>query len=310
MNVLLVTEWDKDVFKCGEVVRELRERGFRARIMHDAKPAAKHRLWSLGLPTKVISMFPLKHFLPEWADIWQQMNYTKIEEYQVLERAGIPIPKWVPIYPDEKPDLSDLEDYVVVKPAWSGRGACISVMKKDKVVYHPIRTDAMYGDLSPALIAQEYIHTGAWPTCYRVGTIFGEPYYTLRSTASGSRAPFIGSMFDANFFSGKSIVATARGCVRDDEVPRDVIELAKQAHEAFPDIPILGVDLVRDIRTNQLYVLEVNACGRTYQLDDEYIERNRKEFGIDIIGQFGGIKAVVRGIMNKIKSEELEGASV
>ena len=230
---------------------------------------------------------------------WQQKNYDKIQEYRILEAAGVSIPKWVPVYEGSKPDLSGLSEYVVVKPSWGGRGAYVRVMRRDKVRYRPIWTDAMKAT-SPALIAQEYIHTGAWPVSYRVGTVFCEPTYMFRSTRNGSSAPFVGDKFDANFFSGRSIVATAQGGMRDGAVPDDVIDLARKAHRAFPDVPMLGVDVIRDVSSGKLYVTEVNACGRTFQLADEPSQRTLQDFGVDFHKQFGGVKAVARGICGRL----------
>lgn len=305
MNVLLVTDWDQDVFKFSEVAQELRSLGVRASIAHDVEPKIKHRLWTLGKETKIVSMLPLKKFLPSWAEIWQQKNYDKIQEYQLLEQAGIPVPKWAPVYENKTPDLSGFNEYVVVKPALGGRGAFVRIMRRDRVVYIPFATEAMGGVISPALIAQEYIHTGAWPISYRVGTVFGEPIYMFRSMANANRLPFYGSSFDANFFTGRSIVATAKGCSRDQEVPEDIINLARQAHlKAFPNIPLLGFDIVRDIWTHKIFVLEVNACGRTYQLANEDSERNLMEFGLDLNKQFGGMKAVARGIYQRLRLKD------
>ena len=299
MNVLLVTDWNEDLFRFSEVVKELQQLGVRARIAHDVTPSLKHRLWTLGIPTKVVSMAPLVRFMPSWGEVWQQKDLDKIQEYRTLERAGIPVPKWAPVYEGQDPDLSGFDPYVVVKPAWGGRGAFVRIMRREKVSYRPLKTEAM-GTISHALIAQEYIHTGAWPISYRVGTVFGEPIYTFRSTAKNSQLPFIGSQFDANFFSGRSIVATAQGCGRDEEVPEEVIELARKAHRAFPDIPLLGVDILRDLRSSKLYVTEVNACGRTYQLSEEPSERSLSVFGINLHKQFGGVKAVAKGIHQRL----------
>ena len=309
INILLVTDWARDDFKFSEVARELRRLGVRARIAHDVRPTIKHRLWSLGIETKVISMFPLKSFLPEWAEIWQQKNYTKIEEYRALEKAGIPVPKWVPVYRGQNPDLSGFSEYVVVKPALGWRGAFVRILRRAKVSYRPIATDVMDGVVSPALIAQEYIHTGAWPISYRVATVFGEPIFMFRSMANANRLPFIGSTFDADFFTGRSIVATAQGCLRDEEVPEDVIDLARQAHrQAFPDIPLLGFDIVRDCKSNQLFVLEVNAFGRTYLLSEYDSKRHLEEFGFDLHKQFGGVKAAARGIYRRLfwKNQDIQ----
>ena len=300
MNVLLVTDWAQDRFKFAEVARELRSLGVRARIAHDVEPRLKHRLWTLGKETKIISFMPLSKFLPSWAEIWQQQNYDKVQEYEILGRAGISVPKWVAVYEGQEPDLSDFSEHVVVKPSLGWRGAFVRIMRRSKVRYRPIVTEVMGNKVSPALIAQEYIHTGAWPISYRVTTVFGEPIFMFRSIADSSRLPFYGSTFDANFFVGRSIVATAMGCSRDAEVPEDVIHLARKAHQAFPDIPLLGFDIVRDWKTHQLYVLEVNAFGRTYLLSEEDSKRHLDEFGFDLYKQFGGLKAVTRGIYRRL----------
>ncbi len=301
INVLLVTDWNEDEFKFSEVVRELQNLGIRARIAHDVEPRAKHQLWSLGMSTKVVSMFPLKRFIPGWAEIWQQKNYDKIQEYRILEQAGVPVSKWIPVFEGQTPDLSGLSEYVVVKPSLGWKGAFVRIMRREKVSYRPIATEVMPGVVSPELVAQEYVHTGAWPISYRVATVFGEPIFMFRSTAEGTRLPFIGSTFDANFFAGRSIVSTAKGCTRDANVPEEVVNLARQAHsKAFPDIPLLGFDIVRDIRTNRLFVLEVNAFGRTYQLADKESQNNLDSFGFDLHQQFGGIKAVARGIYRRL----------
>jgi hypothetical protein len=41
----------------------------------------------------------------------------------------------------------------------------------------------------------------------------------------------------------------------------EVLRLAERAHACFPDVPLLGVDIVREVASGRLYVLEVNAIG-------------------------------------------------
>ena len=93
-----------------------------------------------------------------------------------------------------------------------------------------------------------------------------------------------------------TIVASSKGCTMDEEVPQEVVELARRAHTAFPTVPVLGSDIVRDCRTGQLYVLEVNAVGSAFHLDSIRARQFKEQFGIDLSLQFGGVKAVARGI--------------
>ncbi len=43
----------------------------------------------------------------------------------------------------------------------------------------------------------------------------------------------------------------------------DVIDLARRIHRRIDYAPVLGVDIVRDVRTRELYVLELNSNGWT-----------------------------------------------
>lgn len=157
-----------------------------------------------------------------------------------------------------------------------------------------------FGWLSDVLIAQEYIHTGPWPTSYRIGTVFGEPVYAWRCVADRLRKPFDGTERNSTFFEGRTIVSSSKGCTFDLEVPEDVLELARLTHEAFPTVPVLGTDIIRDFETGQLYVVEVNAMGDTFHLTSDTGRKIAREFNLDLLGQFGGACAIARGIYHRL----------
>ena len=85
------------------------------------------------------------------------------------------------------------------------------------------------------------------------------------------------------------------------DVPEDVLALARRAHEAFPTVPVLGVDIVRDAATGALSVLEVNVTGGCFHLTSIAVGRIQREHGIDTRRQFGGAAAVARGIHQRIQ---------
>ncbi len=95
-----------------------------------ARARLSPRLWTLGFPTTVISMRPLWHFVPTWATVWQQVAYDKIQECELLERAGVLVPAWRPLYKDREADLSGLGEYVVVKDR---SGVCAHWTMADKL---------------------------------------------------------------------------------------------------------------------------------------------------------------------------------
>ena len=302
MNVLLVTREDENQWEIfPQVAEELRRIGVRCRLVHEVTPQPKHRLWTLGLPTVIVSFLPLREFIPSWGTLWQQEWLGKIKECELLDQAGIPVPKWRAVYPDKEPDLSRFSDFVVVKPNRGAYGAHVRVMRRGKVRWEPLPVK----DKPPSetLIAQEYVHTGPWPISYRVGTVFGEPIYAWRVLSDRSREPFDTSKKGSEFFAGKVIVASSKGCTFDVDVPEDVIELARQAHRAFPTIPLLGIDIVREASSGKLFVLEVNSNGWTFHLTSETGRSIQRESGFDLFTQFGGGKTIARGLHRRLAGD-------
>ena len=315
-NVLLVLHTDENQHRIlPEVAKELRKLGVRSRVVWDVEPHLKHRLWTLGQRTAIVSMVPLRKFIPSWATIWQQTLHDKIQECSIFQRAGIPTPKFKPLYKNMQPDLSEFGEYVVVKPARGGCGAFVRVMRQSRVRWEPITVERTKSGINEAFIVQEYIHTGPWPASYRVGTVFGEPIYALYIEASRAREPFNEDVqLSSEFFKGKTIVASSKGCTMNGNVPEDVLEFARHIHTLFPTIPLLGIDIVREYKTGKLYAIEVNSGGWTFHLANDKKDRIGNEFGLDLCAQFGGAQAIARGILRRLlrenKKENIEQSEV
>lgn len=92
-------------------------------------------------------------------------------------------------------------------------------------------------------------------------------------------------------------------------MPEDIIDFASRAHTAFPNVPCLGVDVIREESTGKLYALEVHASGGTFHLTS-WLRDHLREGGIDLRAQFGGATAVARGIHRRLidHSERLPSA--
>ena len=275
-------------------------------MVYDLKPRLKHFLWAIGQPTRVVSMYQLRAFRPHWATVWTQRKLTKSQEYQVLDEYGITIPKWTTLTRDKMPDLSGFSDFVVTKPDWGCCGALIRVRKQSRLKWEKPVVEKAGESISDDWIVQEYIHTDRWPTSYRVGTVFGEPIYAWHHVGNKSVQPFERKPEKASDFAGRTIVASARGCTYDLEIPEDILELARNTHAAFPTVPLLGVDIVRDCDTKKLYVLDINTSGNTFHLTSDTGKDIMGQFGLDLLGQFGGAKAIARGIAKRVEKEATE----
>ncbi len=307
MNLLIVNHSvENQHLLLPDVVNELRklDRTIRCRLVNDGRPRLKHRLWALGMSTVVVSMRPAVHwkpqrFAPHWATVWEQGPLDKVQEMELLERAGIKVPKWTVLRKGAKPDLSGFGDFVVVKPVLGQRGALVRVMRSGRVRWKPLEVNGR--GISESLIVQEYVHTGPWPTSYRVGTVFGEPIYALQFVADRNRKPFDREPVSSQEFAGRNIVAASRGSKVTEIEAGDVIQFAREVHRALPTIPLLGIDMVRHHSTGEIYVLEPHCSGGTFHLTSHRYGRLLNESGLDLRTQFGGAAAVARGIYKRLQ---------
>jgi glutathione synthase/RimK-type ligase-like ATP-grasp enzyme len=208
---------------------------------------------------------------------------SKSEEYRALEKAGIAVPRWVVLKEGETPDLSGFADYVVRKPEYGGLGAEVVIVRKTRVRWKAI-TMTKTGTTSNPLI-QEFIYTGPRPISYRVNTLFGKVLYSVRHEASADR-PELPGIHDFHRQPGLSIVASARGSQAQLCHDRDIIQLGESAHAAFPEIPLLGFDVVREVSSGKLYVLEANAIGYIWSFTSHQVAN----YGFSFEAQFDGVR--------------------
>jgi hypothetical protein len=87
------------------------------------------------------------------------------------------------------------------------------------------------------------------------------------------------------------------------DTPEDVLHFAREAAGAFPTIPLIAVDVIRDVFTGSLFALEVNTSGWSFCISSDTRHRILREFGFDLMTQFGGARAIARGIHRHITAE-------
>lgn len=88
---------------------------------------------------------------------------------------------------------------------------------------------------------------------------------------------------------GVSIVASGKGCEFTLNYDEEVIRLGEAAHSAFPDIPLLGADIVREVPSGKLYILEVNAIGYIWHFSSSMGISFQNQFNFNLESQFDGL---------------------
>jgi hypothetical protein len=252
-------------------------------------------------PTLLFAIGPLQHFELLRGCVRAGRALPKSQECAALERAGLPVPRWALLTADQMPDLSDFGPYVVVKPDDSGRGADVKVYRRGRVRWKP-RATGIGSRRNVDRIVQEFIYTGPWPTSYRVVTLFGTPLVAYRIDADRSR-PGLPSRYGFGDLGSAqpTIVSNSRGCRIVLDTDPEVIRLAKSAHAALPELPLLGVDILREADTGALYVLELNTIGWTWHFSTPDAKRVARETGGDPYAQMNGLERAARVLVKKAR---------
>lgn len=257
------------------------------------------RLWLR--PTLTFSPVCLRQFRALRGPVFQGNPLSKSQELQRLQEHGIPVPRWAVLTETETPDLSAFGKYVVSKPDRGGRGAEVKIRRKGRLRWSPPENSG--GDRCQDLLVQEFIYTGPWPVSYRVATLFGKAIWSWRVEASHERRALRGPdvFADGATGGGMSIVSTGQGCRFELNCEPDVIALAEQAHGAFAEIPLLGVDIIREQPSGKLYVIETNSCGRTWHFSGTKGRAIQRQFGFDLEAQFDGLRKAAHILIDQTR---------
>ncbi|MEP9385922.1 hypothetical protein [Mesorhizobium sp. KR9-304] len=215
----------------------------------------------------------------------------KSGEYRRLAGAGVPVPRWAVIAPDTALDPDDWGPYVVEKPNYGALGAHVRIKRTGRVKYKPPEQldNAHYGRRGGMLV-QEFIYTGEWPQSFRVTTLLGTVILCYHQTTVGRGNPLSGR-WNHGKDAGPSIVSNTKEMKVTLTQDRDIISLCEDAHRsAFPDIPLLGFDVIRDADSGKLYILECHAHGPTWPFSSDTARSIQEKNGIDFVSQFNALK--------------------
>lgn len=258
-----------------------------------------------GAPTLIVSPMPIKKFLPERGRVLQGFDFRKSEQYERLTAKGVPVPDWLLVEPGVSLDPEDWGAYVVIKPDLSRKGAEVKIKRTGRVCYKPPQA---YGGEHPAhhapLLAQSFVYTGRWPSNYRVVTLFGRALMSWHCEAEHSFRPLESryAFRGGADGGGITIVSNKMGSRYSLSAERDVITLAERAHAAFAEQPLLGTDIVRDVETGELCVLETNPRGDAWLMSSDTGNSIQADNQIDFASQFDALGLAANVLIDKTRA--------
>ncbi len=271
-------------------------------IVENGTRASVTRKKAAGRPTLVFSPTAIRDFVPLRGRIAAGRFRPKMEEIRRLTAAGVRTPQAVLVEPGTRLDPDTWGPFTVLKPVAGQAGNGVRLVRTRDVRWVDPRSwpadDPRHGY---DILAQRFIDTGTQARSYRVMLVFGRPVYCSCSTLLAQRVPLDP---DGDQPLDRPIAANSDGARRIEQCyDEDIIAYAREARRAFPDVPVLGVDLIREAATGTIYLLEVNPSGYTWHISSDYSAHLRREYGIDYMTQFGAIDIIADALIDATRRE-------
>jgi ATP-grasp domain len=304
-NLLIVhTPIAQDISDWVEVKRRIEARAsdIEVRIGNNEAANSVTRRWQVSRPSLVFSPIPLLVYRPRGGTVYAGRALSKLEQTERLARHGLPVPLTSKLTPDSALDPAQWGRYVVMKPFHGRQGEGICLVRTQDVA-------ARYAELTQNgtrdMLVQTYVEhaESGYPTSYRVMTVFGNVIYSSRNSWAMPRTASLEEIAR----DPKGIIAsntkdfggTARKIWNDPEI----ISLGEKAHAAFPEIPVLGVDVVREAGSKRLFIMEVNPKGDTWHLSSLLSKSLTEQQRRDRYEQFGALDVAARSLIEKTRAD-------
>lgn len=273
----------------------------------DARIAGNHlrnpsiEEWQASRPSLVFSACPPWRYIARAGKVYAGKPLSKLEENERLVEAGIPTPTTTRLRRGLVLDPDQWGQYLVFKPASGSFGRDVQVVAREE--YEPLINDFL-DTRDGTFIVQPFIehtdHRGR-PTTHRVLTLFGKALYAIRSSWAEARAPLPDVIRNDGKVAANDATTPRERELLDDE---EIIALGELAAGAVPEIPVLGVDIIRETGTGRLYVLELNSAGTVWHFSSGTArERYAASFRKKLYGQFDALNRVAELLVEKTRAE-------
>jgi hypothetical protein len=270
-------------------------------------PSSVTRKRARHQPTLIFSPGNLIAFRPVRGRIYAGNPIPKLEQMSRLKAAGVPVPEFAEITPNIALPEEIFGSHVVVKPGFSltSHGQDITLMRREAVRYQPREAFPVDhpGRFGP-MFAQRFVDTGLYVNHYRVLTLFGTPLLAYKNTSTIARPPLD---TEDEVLARTPVKARRQAGSATTELIQepDVLKLARRTYAALPEIPLHGVDIIREAASGNLFVLEVNPGGNTWIFSKgDITTRLKKALRVDsLTDQFDAFTTAAKVLIERTRAE-------
>ena len=254
-------------------VKEIIERkapDIEVRISTNGQLSPKTARWQVRRPSLAFSPVRIADSL-RGGTIYCGRFLGKDVQLRRLSDIGILTPKSAIFSSMRAYDPAEWGEYVIVKPNNANSGSGVKLVR---TIDLEARRQELTVDVSDQLRVEAYIDHSedGYPTEYRVMSMFGRVLYCARNRW-GTRRPPLADIANDPFGIIASNGAAMGGHVREVCNDPEIIALGERAHRAFPECPVIGVDIVKDTASGRHYVLETNPHGAVWHLSSGFARK-------------------------------------
>jgi hypothetical protein len=269
------------------------------RIINNGSRSPVTVRWQSRRPSLVFSPVPLMEIAPRGGTVYCGRILGKDEQLRRLSSIGIPTPRTMIFSPFSSFDPKDWGEYVIVKPNNRNSGFGIKLIRTiDLPAWYRERTSG----INDQYLVQSYIDHAedGYPTEYRILSMFGRTLYCASNRWENKRPPLAEIAADplGIIASNDKTMVRVRSICNDAEI----ISLGELAHQAFPECPVIGVDVIRDSERGRLYILEVNSHGAVWHLSSGLLKKNSAQAKASY-AQFNALDLAANLLIQKTRSE-------
>lgn len=271
------------------------------RIGTNGQPNSVTRRWQVTRPSLVFSPLRLIGYVPRGGTIYAGRPMSKLEELGRLIRAGLPVPRMTELTATLAPSPAVWGEFVIVKPERSFGGHGVRLIRTERLA--SLYRELSYDGQEP-MIVQSYVESldeEGRQREYRVLTMFGRPLYAVLRRSTKPRRPLADIAADP---TSKATINRAEGRERAMVADPDVLALAALVAAALPEIPVLGLDILRDRSTGGLHILETNPSGHVWHFSSRLaLEHADPEHRAARYNQFNGLSLAADLLVAKTHAE-------